>query len=51
MLEELKAIVGADERIFYEGKPNKKCYIFESVFNPLLPIALLWAFIDNIRFC
>lgn len=46
MLEELKAIVGTDERIFYEGKPNKKCYIFETVFNPLLPVALLWAFID-----
>lgn len=46
MLEELKAIVGSNEKILYEGKPNKKCYIFESVFNPLLPFALLWAIID-----
>jgi len=46
MLEELKLAVGSDERILYEGKPNKKCYIFESIFNPLLPFALLWAFID-----
>ena len=46
MIEELKAIVGSNERILYEGKPNKKCYIFESIFNPLLPFALLWAIID-----
>ena len=46
MLEELKAIVGPNEKILYEGKPNKKCYIFESIFNPLLPFALLWAIVD-----
>ena len=46
MIEELKAIVGSNEKILYEGKPNKKCYIFESIFNPLLPFALLWAIID-----
>ena len=46
MIEELKAIVGSTEKILYEGKPNKKCYIFESIFNPLLPFALLWAIID-----
>lgn len=46
MIEELKMIVGSNEKILYEGKPNKKCYIFESIFNPLLPFALLWAFLD-----
>lgn len=46
MTEELKAIVGPNEEILYEGKPNKKCYIFESIFNPMLPIALLWGIID-----
>lgn len=46
MIEELKAIVGSNEKILYEDKPNKKCYIFESIFNPLLPFALLWAIID-----
>ena len=45
-MEDLKAIVGEDETIFYEGKPDKKCFIFESIFNPLLPFALLWAIID-----
>ena len=46
MIEELKAIIGSNEKILYEGKPNKKCYIFESIFNPLLPFALLWGIID-----
>ena len=46
MIEELKKIIGSNEEILYEGKPNKKCYIFESIFNPLLPFALLWAIID-----
>lgn len=46
MIEELKTIVGSNEKILYEGKPNKKCYIFESIFNPLLLFALLWAIID-----
>ena len=46
MIEELKKTVGSNEKIFYEGKPNKKCYIFESIFNPLLPFALIWAIFD-----
>ncbi len=46
MIEELKKIIGINEKIIYEGKPNKKCYIFESIFNPLLPFALIWAIID-----
>ena len=46
MKEELRRLVGSNEMILYEGKPDKKCFIFESIFNPLLPFALLWAFID-----
>lgn len=46
MVEELRAIVGPYERILYQGKPNRKCYIFESIFNPLLFIAVIWAIID-----
>ena len=43
---ELKKLINQNERILYEGKPDKKCFIFESIFNPLLPFALFWAFID-----
>lgn len=46
MENDLKNLVGNDEQILYEGKPNKKCFIFESIFNPLMPFALIWAFID-----
>lgn len=46
MQNELKNMIGTDETILYEGKPNKKCFIFESIFNPLLPISIIWAMID-----
>lgn len=46
MVQELKSMVGMDETILYEGKPEKKCFIMESVFNPLLPVAIIWAVID-----
>lgn len=47
MVNELKSMVGTDETIMYEGKPNKKCFIFESIFNPLLPFAIIWAILDG----
>ena len=46
MVEELKSMVGMDETILYEGKPDRKCFIYESIFNPLLPIAIIWAIFD-----
>ena len=44
--EELRLMVGKGEKVLYFGKPDKKCFIYESVFNPLLPFAALWAVID-----
>lgn len=46
MIEELKSMVGLEETILYEGKPDKKCFIFESIFNPLMPFAIVWAIFD-----
>jgi len=46
MENDLKRLVNENEKILYEGRPNKKCFIFESVFNPMLPFALLWGIID-----
>lgn len=43
---ELAAMVGSNESILWQGKPDKKCFILESIFNPLMPFALLWAVID-----
>lgn len=47
MIEELKSMVGSDETTLYEGKPDKTTFIFESIFNPLLPFAILWTLIDS----
>ncbi len=46
MENDLKKIVGVNEQILYEGKPDKKCFIYESIFNPLLPFAIIWAIFD-----
>ena len=46
MVNELKSMVGNEETVLYEGKPDKKCFLFESIFNPLLPVAIIWAVID-----
>lgn len=46
MKDDIKKMIGINERIMWEGKPNKKCFIFESIFNPLMPFALIWAIID-----
>ncbi len=46
MNNDLKLLIGENERILYEGKPNKRCFIFESIFNPLLPFAILWLMFD-----
>ena len=46
MENELKELIGKNEKILYEGRPSKKCFIFESIFNPLMPFAILWAVFD-----
>ena len=43
---DLELMVGRNETILWRGKPNKKCFILESFFNPLLPFALIWGLID-----
>ena len=44
----LREIVGKDERVLWYGKPDKKCFILESIFNILLPFALLWGTIATL---
>ena len=46
MENDLKQLINENEKILYEGKPNKKCFVFESIFNPMMPFALLWGIID-----
>ena len=47
---DLELMVGAKERILWRGRPNKKCYILEGIFNPMLPFAFLWLLIDSAFF-
>lgn len=42
----LYSMVGKDENILWAGKPNFKCFVLETIFNPLLPFALIWALFD-----
>lgn len=42
----LEKIIGNEEKILWKGKPSKKCFILESIFNPLLPFALIWLCLD-----
>ena len=43
---DFQSVVGSEETILWQGRPEKKCFIIESIFNPLLPFALFWAAID-----
>lgn len=44
---ELLALITEGENILWEGRPNKRCFILEAIFNPFLPIAFLWGLIDS----
>lgn len=38
------------ERIVWRGKPKFSCFILETIFNPMLFVALVWAAIDLFAF-
>ena len=42
----VKLAINRNEQILWVGKPYKKCFILESIFNPLLPFAILWVLFD-----
>ena len=42
----LDTMVGKNEEILWRGKPCKKCFVLESVVNPFMFFALVWAVID-----
>lgn len=46
MENELKKFVSKDEKIIWEGKPDKRCFKHEMIFNPLLPSVIVWITID-----
>lgn len=44
--EEMRAMKGPDERIHWFGRPDKRCFVFECIFNPMLPFSIVWAAFD-----
>ena len=46
-LEQLHSMVGTNEKILWSGRPIKKCFMLECIFNPLLPFALVWGLFDG----
>ena len=46
-LKDLSRMVSRDEKILWFAKPNKKCFIFECIFNRMLPFALIWLLFDG----
>ena len=43
---DLELMIGNDEKILWQGKPNKRGFILEGIFNPLLPFAFIWFLFD-----
>ena len=46
MRSDLESMVSQGEQVLWRGKPQKKCFIFECIFNPMLFFALIWAAFD-----
>ncbi len=44
---DLKNQIGIDENIMWSGKKAIKVSVLESVFNPMLPFALIWLLFDG----
>ena len=41
---------GRDENILWEGTPDRRVSVFEGIFNPMLPFALIWGLTDLTMF-
>ena len=44
-VSDLQFIVGKDEKILWQGKPDILCSVLEAVFNPYLPIFIIFGII------
>lgn len=44
---QIEEIIGKDEQILWRGKPNRKAYIFSSIFS-MFPFALIWLLFDSV---
>lgn len=46
MQKELEDKVGYGETVYWRGAPEKKSFVLHSIFNFLLPVAVIWGLID-----
>ena len=46
MSQDMRSMIGNNETVLWSGKPDKKCFILEGIFNPMLPFALIWFCFD-----
>ena len=46
----LKDVVVQNEKIIYKGVPSKKCFVLESIFNPMLVVSIILAVFDFLVF-
>ena len=42
----LREQISTGERVLWEGKKDTKVSVFEAIFNPLMPFALIWFIFD-----
>ncbi len=47
-LQQLHSMVGKNENVLWPDKPQLKCFILETIFNPLLPLSIIWALFDGL---
>lgn len=45
-MTDLRAMVSQNEKVLWQSKPCKLCYVLEGIFNPMLLVALVWGGID-----
>ena len=46
MSQDMRSMIGQNETVLWHGKPDKKCFVLEGIFNPMLPFAAIWCFFD-----
>lgn len=46
MSMDIRNMISPNETLIWNGRPDKKCFILESIFNPMLFFSLVWAAFD-----
>lgn len=44
---DLRRQIGSNENVIWEGRKDTRVSVFEAIFNPMLPFALIWLIFDS----